>query len=243
MTTSIRRRWAATAISAVLVAGLPALAGAPAQAVGSPTAAPAATTTATSTATTSTVTTAYVLGERKLRRGDRGRDVRRLQRMLFIKRTGVFNARTERAVKRVQRANGLRASGVVNAKTLTAITRLYRLSLSSRSGARDAASPTEAKKFARMYISYKYGWGDRQMSCLDPMWERESGWRYWVSNPNGIYRGIPQTSSRVWGPLGYTTSEYMSSPAIQIRVGTHYIKGRYGTPCRAWSFWKSHHWY
>ena len=81
------------------------------------------------------------------------------------------------------------------------------------------------------------------MSCLTSLWMRESGWRYWVSNPNGIYRGIPQTSSRVWGAMGYSTSQYMSSPEIQIKVGTHYIKKRYGSPCSAWSFWQSRHWY
>jgi hypothetical protein len=35
----------------------------------------------------------------------------------------------------------------------------------------------------------------------------------------------------------------MRSPEVQIKVGTHYIKKRYGTPCRAWAFWRSHHWY
>ena len=68
------------------------------------------------------------------------------------------------------------------------------------------------------------------MSCLSTLWTRESGWRYWVSNPNGIYRGIPQTSSRVWGAMGYSTSQYMNSPAIQIKVGAKYIKSRYGSP-------------
>jgi hypothetical protein len=35
----------------------------------------------------------------------------------------------------------------------------------------------------------------------------------------------------------------MNSPAIQIKVGAKYIKNRYGSPCNAWSFWRSRHWY
>ncbi len=30
--------------------------------------------------------------------------------------------------------------------------------------------------------------------------------------------------------MGYSTSQYMNSPAIQIKVGAKYIKSRYGSP-------------
>ena len=81
------------------------------------------------------------------------------------------------------------------------------------------------------------------MGCLSVMWERESNWRHWVSNPNGIYHGIPQTSQREWSKDGFSTAEYMKNADVQIRVGARYIKARYGTPCDAWAFWRSHHWY
>ena len=35
----------------------------------------------------------------------------------------------------------------------------------------------------------------------------------------------------------------MKNADVQIRVGARYIKARYGTPCDAWAFWRSHHWY
>lgn len=37
----------------------------------------------------------------------------------------------------------------------------------------------------------------------------------------------------------------MTNPATQIKWGLKYIKGRYGSPAKAWSFWnsKNPHWY
>ena len=250
VTSSTRRRLGATALSAVLIMGLPVLAGTPAFAedTTSPTPAPSATpatpavpATPDSSATPATPAS-YSLGERTLRRGDRGADVKKLQKLLRVKRTGYFNKSTKKAVKKVQRAAGLKANGKVNKKTLKAVKKAYKQSRTSRSLPR-AGSPASSRAYARAYIASKYGWGSGQMSCLTALWNRESGWRYWVSNPNGIYRGIPQTSARVWGAMGYSTSQYMSSPEIQIKVGTNYIKKRYGSPCNAWSFWQSRHWY
>ena len=251
------RRTIAALLGAALIVGTPMLAGTAAVATEpapTPSASPAtpavpATSTESATPAVRATPAVFSLGERTLRRGDTGPDVKQLQKLLRVKRTSTFDRRTTKAVKKVQRAAGLKAHGVVNKRTLKAIKkadkarkRAAKASASSR-GLPRAGSPAASRAYARAYISSRYGWGAGQMSCLTSMWERESGWRYWVSNPNGIYRGIPQTSSRVWGSLGYSTSEYMSSPEIQVKVGTHYIKGRYGTPCNAWSFWRSHHWY
>ncbi len=235
------RRIGAALLGASLVIGLPAMAGtAPALAEDT------TTTTEQAAGTAVAAPVSYALGERTLRRGDTGADVTALQKYLGVKRTGKFTKRTRKAVKKVQRAAGLKANGVVKKKTLKAVKKAAkarkRAAAASRSLPR-AGSPTASKRYAKAYIAQKYGWNSTQMSCLSTLWTRESGWRYWVSNPNGRYHGIPQTSSAVWRPLGYSTSQYMRSPEVQIKVGTHYIKKRYGTPCRAWSFWRSHHWY
>jgi peptidoglycan hydrolase-like protein with peptidoglycan-binding domain len=196
-----------------------------------------------------TAVSARSLGQRTLRIGARGADVRELQKLLGVTRDGWFGPQTRAAVKRDQRAARLTATGVVNAVTLRAIkTAAAKRARSSETGSSRGAlpragSPAASKRYAAAYISRTYGWGSGQMSCLSSMWTRESGWKYWVSNPNGIYRGIPQTSAAVWGAMGYSTSQYMNSPEIQIMVGAKYIKGRYGSPCNAWAFWRSHHWY
>jgi len=224
---------------------LPAATGSPVRAAESNPAPETASATAVPAAEVAAVT--YQLGERRLRRGDTGPDVKALQKLLGVKKTGTFNKKTRKAVKKVKVAAGLNANGVVGTKALKAIkkdakARARAAKQASRSLPR-AGSPAASQRYARAYIAQRYGWGDGQMSCLITLWNRESGWRYWVSNPNGIYRGIPQTSSRVWGAMGYTTSQYMNSPEIQIKVGTSYIKGRYGSPCNALSFWNSRHWY
>lgn len=113
----------------------------------------------------------------------------------------------------------------------------------SSRGLPKAGGPVASQRYAKAYISQKYGWGAGQFSCLKVLWTKESGWKYWVSNPNGKYHGIPQTSHHEWSKDGYTAGQYMNSPAIQIRVGARYIKSRYGSPCAAWSFWRGHHWY
>lgn len=106
-----------------------------------------------------------------------------------------------------------------------------------------ASAPARSRAYARSFIARKYGWGPAQFKCLRAMWNRESGWRYWVSNPNGRYHGIPQTSAAVWSRAGYTRSQYLNSPQVQVKVGAKYIKVRYHTPCQAWAFWRRHHWY
>ncbi len=252
-TTSERgaKRWAAP-LAAALIVALP-VAGLTAPATAGSAAAPAIPAKAVAVAAPAK---AVALGDRTLRRGDRGKDVRSLQKLLSVKKTGYFNKRTGKAVRKVERKYDLKVDTVVDAKTLKAIkknakakakakaakAKAKRAKKASRGEAR-GGSPAAAKRFARAHIADKYGWGDAQMDCLIPMWDRESGWNYRASNPNGKYHGIPQTSSAVWSAQGYSRAEYMGSAAVQVKVGAKYIDARYGSPCKAWSFWKSHHWY
>lgn len=186
---------------------------------------------------------APTLGQRLLRLGDTGQDVQELQGLLRVSQSGTFDSRTRRAVRRIQRWRGIKATGVVGARTVRALRNQIRgVRPPSRSMSR-AKAPAASKRYAAAHIRARYGWGSTQMSCLTIMWTRESDWRFWVSNPNGKYHGIPQTSHLEWGPLGYTRSQYMHSPAIQIKVGAKYIEKRYGTPCQAWTFWRAHRWY
>ncbi len=255
------RRVVAALLGALLIVGLPALSGAsPVRATETP--APSADPAVPATpadptvqpadpATAATPAAPLVLGARTLRFGDVGEDVGALQDLLKVEQTATFDAATRKAVKKLQRSAGIKANGVVTAKALKKLKRELKKQAAEARAAKKASrgalpragAPAASKRYAAAYISRTYGWGSGQMSCLSALWGRESGWQYWVSNPNGIYRGIPQTSSRVWGAMGYSTSQYMNSPEIQIKVGAKYIKNRYGSPCNAWSFWRSRHWY
>ncbi len=188
-----------------------------------------------------------------------------LQKLLHVKATGRFNKATRKKVRKVQRKADLPVNGVVDARTFAAIEVAHARRLAAKKAAAEkrkaaaakrraaekaasrslprAGSPAASKRFARAYIKVKYKWGSAQFRCLSQMWERESNWRYWVSNPNGKYHGIPQTSSVEWSKHGLNKSEYMGSPRKQIEVGARYIKSRYGTPCKAWAFWRGHNWY
>lgn len=77
-----------------------------------------------------------------------------------------------------------------------------------------------------------YGWAKSEMTCLDQLWTKESNWRHKADNPNSTAFGIAQI-------LG----EDAKHPADQIINGLRYIEHRYGKPCEAWKFWRSHYWY
>ena len=84
------------------------------------------------------------------------------------------------------------------------------------------------------------GFGLDQMGCLDSLWTRESNWRETAANPSGAY-GIPQALPG--DKMAAYGADYLTNPVPQIRWGLDYIKGRYSTPCGAWSNWQSAGWY
>lgn len=84
-----------------------------------------------------------------------------------------------------------------------------------------------------------YGFSSDQFTCLDSLYESESGWRVDADNPSSSAYGIPQALTQ----LHDMPADYMTSAEAQIRWGLEYIQGTYGTPCSAWSFKSGHGWY
>lgn len=103
-------------------------------------------------------------------------------------------------------------------------------------------SPNEARATARSMMG-NWGFGPDQWGCLDSLWTGESDWKWWARNPSsgayGIPQSLPATKMASAGP------DWLGSATTQISWGLTYIKGRYGTPCSAWSAWlaRSPHWY
>jgi hypothetical protein len=87
----------------------------------------------------------------------------------------------------------------------------------------------------------EWGYGIDQMSCLIPMWTKESGWNERARNPSSGSYGIPQAlpASR----MAAYGADYLTNPTPQIKWGLSYVKSRYGGPCKAWTFWQAHGWY
>ena len=80
-----------------------------------------------------------------------------------------------------------------------------------------------------------------QMSCLDTLWDHESGWNHLAQNPSSGAYGIPQALPG--DKMATHGSDWRTNPATQIRWGLDYIGNRYGSPCGAWSFWQANNWY
>ncbi len=77
------------------------------------------------------------------------------------------------------------------------------------------------------------GWGEGQWSCLDSLWQRESGWNIYASNSGSGAYGIPQALPG--SKMAQFGSDWATNPVTQIEWGLSYISSRYGTPCGAWA--------
>ncbi|WP_250000996.1 lytic transglycosylase domain-containing protein [Actinoplanes sp. M2I2] len=76
-----------------------------------------------------------------------------------------------------------------------------------------------------------------EFPCLDQLWKHESGWNYRAENKSSGAYGIPQAlPGRKMASAG---SDWKTSPATQIKWGLGYVKGRYDTPCGAWSYFQN----
>lgn len=85
------------------------------------------------------------------------------------------------------------------------------------------------------------GYGMEQMSCLDNLWTRESGWNHRAQNPSSGAYGIPQALPG--NKMATHGDDWQTNPTTQIRWGLSYIDNRYGTPCGAWDFFLGNGWY
>jgi hypothetical protein len=85
-----------------------------------------------------------------------------------------------------------------------------------------------------------YGWAG-QFSCLDSLWDTESGWNVYAENPSSGAYGIPQALPGA--KMSSAGGDWQSDAATQIRWGLTYIQGSYGSPCAAWAHEEADGWY
>ncbi|WP_433266835.1 lytic transglycosylase domain-containing protein [Micromonospora vinacea] len=81
------------------------------------------------------------------------------------------------------------------------------------------------------------GFGIAEFPCLEKLWTKESGWNHKASNSSSGAYGIPQ--SLPGSKMGSVASDWRTNPATQIKWGLGYIKGRYKTPCGAWTYFQN----
>lgn len=96
------------------------------------------------------------------------------------------------------------------------------------------------KAIAKKLVKKRH-WSTHQYKCLVKLWNRESHWNHKAHNPwSGAY-GIPQALPGK--KMRSAGKHWRTSPTVQIKWGLKYIKGRYHTPCGAWSHSKRTGWY
>lgn len=114
---------------------------------------------------------------------------------------------------------------------------------------------TKKKVVKKTYVSYnrseiqnyvynlmlQKGWSSNEWYALDQIVRHESSW-----NPNavnkksgacGLFQAYKCSKMASYG------KDYRTNYKVQANWGLDYIKARYGSPSKAWSFWQSHHWY
>ena len=101
-------------------------------------------------------------------------------------------------------------------------------------------SPGSAQAIAKEMVLAR-GWNEKQFQCLHSLWQRESGWRVTAGNRYSGAYGIPQALPG--SKMASAGADWRTNPATQIKWGLGYIKGRYGTPCNAWSHFLNTNWY
>jgi hypothetical protein len=131
-----------------------------------------------------------------LKRGDRGKSVRKLQGALGIAADGVFGPQTERAVKRFQKRKGLTVDGVVGPNTRDALGLAPFAHGSVVRGSSGVKLPRALKRIA----------------------ECESGGNPHAVSPGGRYRGKYQFSIQTWQRLGGEGDPVDASEAQQDRI-------------------------
>lgn len=97
------------------------------------------------------------------------------------------------------------------------------------------------KEIARQIAANKYGWGADQFECYNNIIMRESRWDPFADNPTSSAYGIPQALPGK--RMASHGADWKTNPVTQIRWGLDYVKERFGTPCKAWSFKRAKGWY
>ena len=104
-----------------------------------------------------------------------------------------------------------------------------------------ARTPWGAKKVAKAILIDEYGYEEKEYSCLNRLWTKESHWNYKAHNYRSGAHGIPQALPAI--RMEVIASDWRTNPVTQIRWGLRYIDIRYDTPCKAWAKFKRSRYY
>jgi hypothetical protein len=112
---------------------------------------------------------------------------------------------------------------------------------SSQAATGSAPSPSGNPQNIAAAMLGSYGWPSSQFGCLVSLWNQESGWNVYASNPSSGAYGIPQALPG--SKMASAGPDWESNAATQIRWGLGYIKSTYGSPCAAEAHEQATGWY
>ncbi|MET9546500.1 lytic transglycosylase domain-containing protein [Streptomyces sp. NPDC006627] len=113
----------------------------------------------------------------------------------------------------------------------------------SRSSARDAKdfAPQSSYTVAQVQAMARQMVPSGQFQCFSNIVNHESTWNYKATNASsgayGLVQALPASKMASAG------ADWQTNPATQIKWGLNYMNDRYGSPCGAWDFWQTNHWY
>ncbi|WP_106814929.1 aggregation-promoting factor C-terminal-like domain-containing protein [Microbacterium timonense] len=151
------------------------------------------------------------------------------------------SARTADLRERLDAAKAQKAAEEAAAAAAAAAAEAQRQAEAAAAALAAANTPEGAKATARQLAASQYGWGDGQFSCLQSLWNKESGWNYQAYNAGSGATGIPQ--SLPGNKMASAGADWQTNAATQIRWGLDYIARAYGTPCAAWGHSQATNWY
>jgi hypothetical protein len=158
--------------------------------------------------------------------------LRDIQAKLAAARWQAAQERAARAAKKAAAARAARAAAQAAARPAA--------SQSAQTAPAAAPAPSGSPQQIAAAMLGPFGWSSSQFSCLDPLWQRESGWSVTAANPDGAY-GIPQALPG--SKMASAGADWQADAATQIRWGLEYIKSLYGSPCGAWDHELATGWY
>jgi resuscitation-promoting factor RpfB len=109
------------------------------------------------------------------------------------------------------------------------------------SGPSAGPAPAGSAREIGQQLAAERGWTGEQWTCLDKLFQKESGWNPSAENPSSGAYGIPQALPG--SKMGTVAADWRTNPVTQITWGLNYIRDVYGTPCGAWSHSVATNWY
>jgi hypothetical protein len=153
-------------------------------------------------------------------------------------RQAIARQQARRAAARAARARAAAAAAKAAARAARAARQ--RASATPAAATRPASASGPPQQIAQGMLA-SYGWSASQFSCLQPLWNAESGWNVSASNPSSGAYGIPQALPG--SKMASAGADWQTNAATQIRWGLGYIRSVYGSPCGAWSHEQADGWY